>query len=448
MATHTTPEDLPLWKKIMFALGQTGWALSSYGVAQLIIYFYIPPETSGSIFKSFIDDNSVGYIFTTVGIIASSTYFIGSFLEPIVANWSENATFSFGRRRTFLAIACIPFALLGILVFTPPVEDISAWNSVWLFFTILLLYLFMTLYVTPFNALINEISHSDKERMQIVMMISVGFAVGYGIGNSIFGLLPLVEKYFAPHIAFRVIICGFSLLGLGLMLLPIIFIDEHRYCYKHPAHVINLRMMIAQVFSNKKFRLYAPVELINWIVSTMFMMGIPYFITLLFGYSKEYATLMILLTGVASFLTYSFLGRLSANLGSKAVISLGFKLFALTFIYILLLRYIKIPLAVNIILFVLINAFPLAIFGVVPMALIGEIANEDGKETGIHKNAAFFGMKSFMMKMGISIAQLLFPSLLIMGKSKDNPKGVVAIVITCLICTLLGWALIKRYPDR
>jgi len=447
MTAQPLPQDLPLWKKIMFALGQTGWALSSFGVAQLIIYFYIPPETGGRTFQMFIDDKSVGYIFTTVGIIASSTYFLGCFLEPIVANWSEKATFAFGRRRTFLAIACVPFAIMGILIFSPPVDGVSHWNSVWLFCAILLLYLFMTLYVTPFNALINEISHSDKERMQIVMMISVGFAIGYGIGNSIFGLLPIAERYFPPHIAFRVIITGFSLLGLCCMILPIIFIDEKKYCYKHPANIINLKTMIDQVFSNKKFRIYAPVELIYWTCNTMFLMGVPYFVTLLFGYGKEYATLMILLTGAASFMTYSFLGNLTAKMGSKKVLTIGFALFALTFIYILLLTVITVPKALNIAIFVLINAFPLAIFGVVPMALTGEIANEDGKNTGVYKNAAFFGMKSFMMKIGISIAQLLFPSLLIIGKSSENPQGVIAIVVACLLCTILGWYFIKKYPD-
>jgi Na+/melibiose symporter-like transporter len=447
MSAFLKPQQLPLWKKVMFALGQTGWALSSYGVAQLVIYFYIPPETGETVFKKFIDDKSIGYIFTSVGLIASSTYFLGCFLEPIVATWSEKATFAFGRRRTFLALACVPFAILGVLIFTPPIDGISNWNSVWLFFSILLLYFFMTLYVTPFNALINEISHSDEERMQIVMMISIGFAIGYGIGNSIFSLLPIAERYFSPHIAFRIILTGFSFIGLCCMLLPILCINEHTYCYKHPPNIISLKTMIAQVFSNKKFRVYAPVEMIYWTSNTMFMMGIPYFITLLFGYSKEYATLMILLTGLASFLTYSILGKLSAKIGNKKVMSIGFMLFALTFLYILLLRYIHVPMAINISLFVLINAFPLAIFGVVPMALTGEIANEDGRETGVYKNAAFFGMKSFMMKMGISIAQLLFPSLLIRGKSLENPDGVISIVIACLICTLIGWVFIKKYPE-
>ena len=45
--------------------------------------------------------------------------------DPIIAAMSDRSKSSFGRRRKFLAISRLPFALLSILAFTPPVNAMS-----------------------------------------------------------------------------------------------------------------------------------------------------------------------------------------------------------------------------------------------------------------------------------------------------------------------------------
>ncbi|MBF9018700.1 MULTISPECIES: hypothetical protein [unclassified Oceanispirochaeta] len=40
-------ETLPLWKKLIYGAGTFGWALTSFAVINLSIYFYMPTE-SGS----------------------------------------------------------------------------------------------------------------------------------------------------------------------------------------------------------------------------------------------------------------------------------------------------------------------------------------------------------------------------------------------------------------
>jgi uncharacterized protein (DUF608 family) len=41
-----------------------------------------------------------------------------------------------------------------------------------------LMYFFMALYVTPFNALINEIAHNDEERLVISYVYFYWFCIG------------------------------------------------------------------------------------------------------------------------------------------------------------------------------------------------------------------------------------------------------------------------------
>ena len=57
----------------------------------------------------------------------------------------------------------------------------------------------------------------------------------------------------------------------------------------------------------------------------------------------------------------------------------------------------------------------------------------------------FYGVRNFMMKMGISLANLIFPSLLLFGKSADNPAGVQLTAAAAAVFCILGWVLFRKY---
>ena len=65
-----------------------------------------------------------------------------------------------------------------------------------------------------------------------------------------------------------------------------------------------------------------------------------------------------------------------------------------------------------------------AIFGILPNAVVADIAEADGIETGNFKAGIFFGVRSFETNVGISIANILFPSLLTLGMSMAKPTGI------------------------
>ena len=84
------PQKLGLFPKLMFTLGQTGWALTSFGAAQLIAYYYLPPDTGKEMFPSYIKQDYFFGVFTIVGIITALCYLLSSLAEPYIANWSES----------------------------------------------------------------------------------------------------------------------------------------------------------------------------------------------------------------------------------------------------------------------------------------------------------------------------------------------------------------------
>jgi len=443
----TYPLQPRLFHKIMYALGQTGWALASFGVTQLLVFFYLPPDTGSKMFTTYIAPASIMGIFTAVGLIASLGYLFSSLMEPVIANWSERSRFRFGRRRSFLAMAALPFALFSVLIFMPLKTGVHPVNAIWLTACILLLYFFMTMYVTPFNAYINELTRTDAERLHLVMLISIAFAIGYGLGNSVHLFLSMLERSMPTEKAFRIIISSYSMLAFLLMLLPVIFIDEKKYLEQSAPSTFDLKGMLRQVYRNRNFRIYSIVELIGWLPQTMFMLATPYFVTVLMKMEKENATFIILIVGVFSFAWYSVIGKLVKKFGNKKILMSGFVMFMLSFLFISTLGKFNIPIWLLVLIFILLTAYPIAVFGIIPMALTGDIAEEDGKQTGVVKNAAFFGMKSFMMKIGISISQLLFPSLLLLGNTRDDDMGIRAVALCCAVASLVAFLQMSRFND-
>lgn len=92
-------------------------------------------------------------------------------------------------------------------------------------------------------------------------------------------------------------------------------------------------------------------------------------------------------------------------------------------------------------------AFPLAVFGILPNVIIGDLVEQEEQYSGRQLAGMFFGVRAFVMKVGISVANLLFPSFLLLGKSTENPAGVQATAVAAILFCLGGWYFFKRFEE-
>ena len=156
---------------MIFALGQLGWSLASYGVSNLVMYFYMPPETAGArrIFPPFLFEGVLLGIFTVIGIVNFGARFFDAVTNPLIASWSDRSRARLGRRRFFMSVSLGPFAIFSVLVFLPlrhftsGPDAASSWmNTAWLGLTILGFYFFYVMYTAPYNALISGSATTRK----------------------------------------------------------------------------------------------------------------------------------------------------------------------------------------------------------------------------------------------------------------------------------------------
>jgi GPH family glycoside/pentoside/hexuronide:cation symporter len=448
-----THQKVPLLRKIAFAMGQTGWSLAVFGFTELIYQFYLPPDNGKPMFKAFVYQGAVFKVFTIVGILSAVGYIISAFMEPIVGSLSDRSTFKFGKRKTFMAASVVPFALVSAAVFFPLKDGIHSLNIIWLSVTVIAAFIIKCFYTTPYNALINEIAKEDKERLHIVMMLSIAYALGIGVGQTINISLSVFSGSMSNEAIFQLSVLVYAVIAMVLMMMPILFVEDNsgkhiskqelNYDQKHAGIFDNMR----EVWNDKNFRVLVIVELIYWFPQKIFVVAVPYIVAALLQLDNVYTAIILYSVGLASLVMYPLIDKLVDRFGKKKIMQSALLCLLISFSFTATIGLYKIPTMAFVVVYVLVNTYPTAVLGILPMALAGDNAEHDFRKTGIAKNASYFGLKTFMMKIGVAITSLIFPSLLLLGKTPDNPLGVRMVAVACVASSLLAFMVMRKYKD-
>ncbi len=446
-------QKVPFIRKIAFAMGQTGWSLAVFGFTELIFFFYLPPDNGKPMFKAFVYQDLVFRVFTIVGILSAVGYIISAFMEPIVGSLSDRSTFKFGKRKTFMAASVVPFAVLSAIVFFPLKDGVHSINAIWLSVTVIAAFIIKCFYTTPYNAMINEIAKEEKERLHIVMMLSIAYALGIGIGQTINISLSYFNGLFSNENIFQISVVIYAVIALLLMLMPVFFVEDNsgknitekelQFDKKHQGIFDNMH----EVWNDKNFRILVIVELIYWFPQKIFVAAVPYIVAALLQLDNVYTAIILYSVGIASLVMYPLIDKLVDKFGKKKVMQSSLLCLVIIFSFTATIGLYKLPTLFFIVVYVLLNTYPTAVLGILPMALAGDNAENDFRKTGIAKNASYFGLKTFMMKLGVAITSLIFPSLLLLGKTPANPFGVRMVAVACVVTSLLAFVMMRKYKD-
>ena len=199
---------------------------------------------------------------------------------------------------------------------------------------------------------------------------------------------------------------------------------------------------------NKNFFRFIVSEFLYNICQTIIQMGIVYYVVTLLGLDKELTSILMMVMFVLSFVFYPFITAAAVKWEKKRVVIFGFALLALLFVVFSV--YGVLPVSPLILAYITVGAaaIPIAIFTIVPNAIVADIAEADGIETGNFKAGMFFGVRSFESNLGVSVANILFPSLLLLGMSVENPFGIrMSAIVSVLIC-LAGLGVFFLYDEK
>ena len=116
---------------------------------------------------------------------------------------------------------------------------------------------------------------------------------------------------------------------------------------------------------------------------------------------------------------YPFVSRLVRKFGKKKLVIIGFLGLALAYVFTVLIGILPLPGIVFGVIIVVIAAFPMALLGIIPQSIVADVAEEDSINTGEKREGMFFAARTFAMKLGQSIAMLVFTSLAVLGTTQD-----------------------------
>lgn len=400
-----------------FAAGQFGWAMLSGIISNWLVYFYQPDEAAISQGQSVFIPQGLAIlgIITVIGGITALGRVFDAFTDPMIASLSDRCTSKNGRRIPFLKWASLPLALATVLVFWSPVNEKSWINAVFLLVMVLAYYLFITAYCTPYNALISELGHTQQERLNISTAISFTFIAGTAVAY----LAPAIWKIFVPALgrvgAIRLTFTVMAAIAWLCMLVPVFCIREKEYVNTVPVQESAFHSLAA-TFRNGEFRKFVGSDIFYWIALTMFQTGLPFFVTSLLKLPETMTTLYFVGMTALSVLFYLPVNKLTPKFGKKRMLLFAFVMFSTAFFYTGFMG--KIPFlsaAAQGFVLMVFAALPMAIFGILPQAMVADIAESDSVTTGSNREGMFFAARTFAFKLGQSLSMLIFTAVSTIG---------------------------------
>ncbi len=440
----------PLGRTISYAIGQFGWSLLINIIGTWLVYFYLPPREAE--LPILITDVAIFGILNTIGIVASVGRLWDAITDPLIANYSDRLDTRWGRRVPMLAAGAFPASLFCFLTFFPPDSFISTKNLVWLIVMMLAFYFFLTTYVTPYFALIPELGKTPEERLNISTYISVTYFLGIAVAaqapliwNSILQgetSMPKVE-------AVQYTLGGLCLLAMICMYFPVFAVDEKKYCESVPS-TVPFKEAIILTFRNKSFLFFALSDLAYFLSITILQTGLIYYVTILLSQEEQLQGALMVVLGVVSFLLYPVVNLLARKTGKKPLVLVGFFVFFLVFVFVSILGRDWVPLdkVLQGYLIVILAAIPMAILGILPNAILADIAELDALKTGSQREGLFYAGRTLMQKVGQTLGILIFSSLLLLGRDMSNPTGIQATGPAAAFFCVVAIFLFSRYKEK
>ena len=418
----------------IFAVGQLGWSTLSGIISAWFVTFYLPTQNdiNGGAMQYITPGLVIGGFLTVLGLITALSRVFDAVTDPLIASLSDRSKNKRGRRIPFMQYAAIPLSVVTVLLFCAPVEAISGINIAWISVFIVLFYLFMTMYCTPYNALISEFGKTQDDRMYISTAISLTFFAGTMLAYTPFVFAGMLRGSVGFAWSYRICFIVLAIIACICMLIPTFFLKEKEFVETKPSNT-NMFKSLGATFKNGNFRTFVFSDIMYWVGLTLFQTGLPFFVKVSMKLDESFT--MIFLGGmtVLSAAFYPIVPKLVKKFGKKKLVVAGFLGLAVAYVIAGLIGVIGttvVPGIVYGVLICVIAAFPMALLGIIPQSIVADVAEADGYETGENREGMFFAARTFAMKFGQSLAMLVFTSLAIIGTTQNtNSNDITASVL-------------------
>ncbi len=428
------------------SLGHGGMSVLINLIAILLVYFYLPPASAG--LPALVTDATFFFVLNAIVMVAAAGRLLDAITDPLIAVGSDRSNHRLGRRIPFMRIGAIPAALATILLFVPPVGEVSGWNIAWLLGIQAVLYVALTAYVTPAFSLVADLGRTPSERLDLATWTSVAWAVGIMVA----ALTPFISAMyqrlgFTPIRAWQGSVITVVGVALACMWAPIRMIDEPSLVRSAPSSVPVRQAVrsgdqqpLLPVLPCRRLRLLLrahdhpdrPPLLRDGAARTR----------------RDHHRSPAAPHGGRSPCSCirSSTVRPSGAVGSAWWLSPSC-LSAIDFVGVVFLGRSPLPNWLEAVALILLFAVPFAILSVIPQWILSDIAEHAAVTTGQATAATFFAARTFMQKLGQTIGVMMFALLAAFGRDVGDDLGIRLSGFAGMVLYLVAGLLFRRYDE-
>ncbi|AOM77266.1 MFS transporter [Pedobacter steynii] len=441
-------KQLPLKKEIAYAAGMMGWSIMTNIIIVMLPYFYLPPNNSG--LSPLVPQLLVFGAFNILSLIAASGRLFDAIYDPFIASLSDSSQNPKGRRIPIMKYAIIPAVICCSLVFYPLVKGESLTNAWWLTIVLAGFFISVTTYIIPYNALLAELTHSPAQKVRLSTYQQVGFVFGMILGALCNNYADLIQHFF--HITDRAEALQYTIWGLSIfsglvMILPVISIDEKEFSAAKPTHIA-LLPAIKNTFRNANFKYYLISDFSYYIALSIISSGLLFFVTVLLGLPDSDGGKFMGIMVILSLAFYPFINYGSRRFGKKPLVLVAFAVLSLIFVTIFFLGKLPFSSTLQMYILVICASFPLASLGILPNAILADIAQQDTLETGENHEGMFFAVKYLFVKLGQTLGIAIFAMLTVYGKDPGHDYGLRLNGVVGFVLCVLALLFFCRFKEN
>ncbi|MFQ6019284.1 MAG: MFS transporter [Dehalococcoidia bacterium] len=427
--------ELPRFNRILYASGSVGGNVLSRSRDLWLIFFYAPPADA---------DIAERVPILLLGALLAAARVIESLDDPLIGWWSDRTNSRWGRRIPFVVLATPFYALFAVLLWMPPTANESLLNAVYFFVVLQAFHLFSTLSGGPFESLLPEIAGSSRDRVSIVTWQVFFGTVGAAVALVGSGIIIDLWGFQTMGIIMAVLALASRYIGLG---------GAWRHVKRDVEPVsINAIAAIRSTFTNSQFLYFLPTFIFFNMSISMLTAALPFWTSavLFNGFPSQIAeleargaaklllfgleigvgpgTIVALLAGAAIMVVLAVLPlvyRLAVLKGKAWVYSTAMLLGTLYLPAIAFMGFLPgVDKLLQALIFVALIGVPMAAVFTFPNAIMADIIDYDELNTGMRREAIYYGTQATLEKIAFSLFPLILAALLTLGSTADDPLGI------------------------
>jgi len=453
MADRADGGHLTSRQRILFAIGTPGWQITSSIVVSIGIYFYLPPEGAG--LEALVSEEIFLGVLTAYGLARLIGGVVDSLADPFVGHYSDRSRSRFGRRRLFLIVGVVPMTAIPGLIFFPPGEPGSFDVFFYLTVMLALYYVFFTIYVAPYLALIPEIALTENDRVELATLRSViggPMIMAFGV-LWLAGVDMLKDQGMDATGAVQTVVIISCVFAFICSICPILAVDESTFSSIRSS--LNMREALGRTLRNRPFVTYLVAQIVFILGITMSGPAVPYFARVILGRDEGFAALLSLVMLPGIILGFILIRSIVTRIGTKrtlvaTIFLLGIPMFPYGFLT---------PSSpgepgdlFNLIVVVglsIVKGFPIAGIMILPTVILGQLIDLDTAKTGSNRAAMYYGVQGLLTKWVYAASAAILSYLLsAFGRSAEEPLGVLLIGPVAGTLCVIAALLYTLYPEK